>query len=122
MTGRTQHAYIAAAIEKELLTADARHNAAIVSLTAPSEPNTSIQFWQLFSVLGVDVIVAIVKIFYERVFADEDWFVAPFARIGGVDITRSRRPPCGRIRWAVVRITTGPNSALAFTTPTTQWP
>jgi truncated hemoglobin YjbI len=85
MTGKTQHAYIAAAIEKGLLPADARHNAAIVSLTAPSDPDTPIQFWQLFSVLGVDAIVVIVQDFYERVFADDDWFVAPFARIGGVE-------------------------------------
>jgi truncated hemoglobin YjbI len=36
-------------------------------------------------VLGADAIVAIVQNFYERVFADEEWFVAPFARIGGVE-------------------------------------
>jgi truncated hemoglobin YjbI len=85
MTGKTQHAYIAAAVEKGLLPADARHNAAIVSLTAPTDPKTPIQFWQLFSVLGADAIVAIVQDFYERVFQAEDWFVAPFARIGGVE-------------------------------------
>lgn len=85
MTEKTQHAYIDAAIEKGLLPDDARHNAAIVSLTAPSDLSTPIQFWQLFSVLGADAIVAIVQNFYERVFADEEWFVAPFARIGGVE-------------------------------------
>ena len=85
MTGKTQHAYIAAAIEKGLLPEDARHTAAIVSLTAQSDPSTPIQFWQLFSVLGPDPIVAIVQLFYERVFADEDWFTSVFARIGGVE-------------------------------------
>ncbi len=54
----------------------------IISLSAPNDITKPIQFWQLYSVLGQDRIVAIVKNFYERVFADEDWFSSVFALVG----------------------------------------
>ena len=57
----------------------------ILSLTAPEDRSKPIQFWQLYSVLGQDRIVAIVRNFYERVFADEEWFRSVFARVGGVN-------------------------------------
>ena len=57
----------------------------IVSLTASSNIAKPIQFWQLYSVLGQDRVVAIVASFYERVFADEDWFRSVFERVGGVN-------------------------------------
>ena len=57
----------------------------IISLTASNEINTPIQFWQLYSVLGEARIVAIVSNFYQRVFADEKWFVSVFSKVGGVD-------------------------------------
>jgi len=57
----------------------------IVSLSASNNTAKPIQFWQLFSVLGQDRIVAIVKNFYELVFDDEDWFRSAFSRIGGVN-------------------------------------
>ena len=56
----------------------------IVSLSASNNIVKPIQFWQLFSVLGQDRIVGIVKNFYERVYDDEDWFRSVFERVGGM--------------------------------------
>lgn len=64
---------------------NAHRMAQIISLTAANDITKPIQFWQLYSVLGQDRIVKIVRNFYERVFDDEDWFRAVFARVGGVD-------------------------------------
>lgn len=85
MTEAIQRAYIAAAIDRKLLPAEAHRMAQVISLDAPNDPSKPIQFWQLYSVLGPDRIVAIVRNFYERVFADEDWFTGPFARVGGLE-------------------------------------
>jgi truncated hemoglobin YjbI len=57
----------------------------IISLSASNDITKPIQFWQLYSVLGQGRVVGIVKNFYERVFDDEDWFRAVFARVGGID-------------------------------------
>lgn len=84
MTEKTQRDYITAAIEKKLLPENAHRMAQIISLEASNDLSKPIQFWQLFSVLGPDPIVRIVENFYSRVFADEDWFVSVFARVGGV--------------------------------------
>ncbi len=84
MSEAIQHAYIAQAIEKGLLPSDAHRMPEVVSLTAPSNLSKPIQFWQLFSVIGQDPIVGIVKRFYERVFADEPWFTSVFERVGGL--------------------------------------
>lgn len=82
MSEKTQQAYIAGAIEKGLLPADAHRMAEVVSLTAPSDTTKPIQFWQLYSVLGQDPIVGIVQRFYGRVFEDEPWFTSVFERVG----------------------------------------
>lgn len=84
MSEKIQLDYITAAIETQLLPVDAHRMPEIISLTAPSDVSKPIQFWQLYSVLGQDPIVGIVQRFYERVFADEDWFKSVFARVGGV--------------------------------------
>lgn len=85
MTEKTRNDYITFAITRNLLPPDAHRMPQIISLDAPDDPSKPIQFWQLFSVLGPERIVAIVSDFYQRVFADEDWFVSVFARVGGVD-------------------------------------
>ena len=82
MTESTQGAYIAWAIKQGLLPKDALKQSHIMSLTASDDPDTPIQFWQLFSQLGADAIVDIVAAFYERVFAQEKWFVSVFANVG----------------------------------------
>lgn len=84
MSEKIQRDYITSAIAKNLLPTDAHRMAQIVSLTASSDHTTPIQFWQLYSVLGQEPIVKIVEKFYERVFADEDWFTSVFARVGGI--------------------------------------
>ncbi len=84
MSEAIQHAYIAQAIEKGLLPSNAHRMPEVISLTAPSNSSKPIQFWQLFSVLGQDPIVGIVKRFYERVFADEPWFTSVFERVGSL--------------------------------------
>jgi len=84
MSEKIQRDYITSAIQKKLLPTDAHRIAQIVSLSASDEASTPIQFWQLYSVLGQDPIVKIVENFYERVFADEEWFTSVFARVGGI--------------------------------------
>ncbi len=84
MSEKIQRDYITSAIQKNLLPADAHRVAQIVSLSAPADTATPIQFWQLFSVLGQGPIVKIIENFYSRVFSDEDWFTSVFARVGGI--------------------------------------
>lgn len=84
MSEKIQRDYITAAIAKGLLPDNAHRMAEIVSLTAPSNQTKPIQFWQLYSVLGQEPIVRVVENFYERVFADEEWFTSVFKRVGGI--------------------------------------
>ncbi|MCO4848056.1 MAG: hypothetical protein KC448_08810 [Yoonia sp.] len=84
MSEKTQRDYIASAIAKNLLPANAHRVAEIVSLSASNNVSKPVQFWQLYSVLGQGPIVRIVESFYERVFADEEWFTSVFARVGGI--------------------------------------
>ncbi|OUS04185.1 hypothetical protein A9Q96_14585 [Rhodobacterales bacterium 52_120_T64] len=84
MSEKIQRDYITSAIKKKLLPTEAHRVAQIVSLSASNDATIPIQFWQLYSVLGQDPIVRIVENFYERVFADEDWFTSVFARVGGI--------------------------------------
>ena len=85
MSEKIQRDYIAHAVARKRLPADAHRMAQIISLQASNDIAKPIQFWQLYSVLGPDRIVGIVRSFYERVFADEAWFTSVFARVGGVD-------------------------------------
>ena len=84
MSEKIQWDYITTAIEKGVLPADAHRIPQILSLNASHDIGQPIQFWQLYSQLGQDRIVGIVADFYERVFADEDWFTSVFARVGGL--------------------------------------
>jgi len=84
MTEKTQRDYIATAIVKDLLPANAYRVPEIVSLSASNNSAKPVQFWQLYSVLGQDPIVRIVENFYTRVFADEHWFTSVFAKVGGI--------------------------------------
>lgn len=85
LTERTRLDYIEKAIANNLLPQNAHRMPQIISLSASNDISRPIQFWQLFSVLGPERIVAIVRNFYERVFDDEDWFRSVFARVGGVN-------------------------------------
>jgi truncated hemoglobin YjbI len=85
LTERIQHKYIDAAVAKKILPATAHRIPEIVSLSASNDLNKPIQFWQLYSVLGQDRIVNIVRNFYNRVYRDEPWFSSVFARISGKD-------------------------------------
>lgn len=85
MSEKIQRDYITSAIAKGVLPREAHRIAEVMSLTASSDPTKPIQFWQLYSVLGQEPIVRIVHAFYERVFADEDWFTSVFERIGDVN-------------------------------------
>lgn len=82
MSEKIQRDYIAAAIKRGLLPAEAHRMPEIVSLTAPGDGDQPIQFWQLYSVMGQDPIVRIVQDFYTRVFAQEAWFTSVFERVG----------------------------------------
>lgn len=85
LTEITRQNYIAAAMPLNLLPPDALSRPEILSLSASNDIEKPIQFWQLYSVLGQDRIVDIVSDFYQRVFADEDWFRSVFTRVGGVN-------------------------------------
>ena len=85
MTGKIRQDYVTHAVDQKILPAEAHRMAQIVSLEASNNLSKPIQFWQLYSVLGPDRIVAIVSDFYARVFADEPWFTSVFARVGGVN-------------------------------------
>ena len=74
-----------AAVTSKLLPKDAHRIPEIVSLEASNDMKKPIQFWQLYSVLGQDRIVGIVRNFYQKVFANEDWFRSVFAKVGGVN-------------------------------------
>jgi len=84
MNKTAQTAYVGNATGVGLLPSDTMRRADLVILVAPNDPSQSIQFWQLFSVLGPDPIITIVESFYERVFADEPWFTFLFG-VGGVE-------------------------------------
>lgn len=56
----------------------------IISLDASNDLAVPLQFWQLYSVLGQERIVKIVRGFYQRVFADEAWFASVFEKVGGI--------------------------------------
>jgi len=85
MTEKIRSRYIALAEFQKLLPEEAHRRADILSLNAPEDLDQPIQFWQLYSVLGPDRIVRIVESFYERVFADEEWFSSVFSRVNSID-------------------------------------
>lgn len=85
MSEKIQRDYITSAIAKKVLPRDAFRMEQIISLNASNDLTKPVQFWQLYSVLGQDPIVDIVGRFYERVFADEEWFTSVFSRVGGID-------------------------------------
>ena len=85
MTKTAQTAFVGNAMDAGLLPPDTMRRANLVTLKAPNDSSQPIQFWQLFSVLGPDPMVAIVETFYERVFADEPWFTSVFERVGAVE-------------------------------------
>jgi len=81
MTETIRAKYLTRAIEKQLLPAKASRMEAVLSLAASNDETKPIQFWQLYSVLGTDRIVSIVRGFYDRVYEDEPWFSSVFERI-----------------------------------------
>lgn len=85
MSEKIQRDYITSAIVQKVLPSDAHRVAQIVSLSASNDVTKPVQFWQLYSALGQDRIVNIVGNFYERVFANEEWFTSVFARVGDID-------------------------------------
>lgn len=57
------------------------------SYEADRDPQAPLYYWQLFSLLGLDRIHAMVTLFYERVYADAEapWFREAFTRISDID-------------------------------------
>ena len=84
LTEKIKLQYISSAVICNNLPPNAHRVANIVSLSAPKDIEKPIQFWQLYSVIGENRIVGIVKNFYERVFDDEKWFSSVFAQIAGI--------------------------------------
>jgi truncated hemoglobin YjbI len=69
------------------ITRPADMRAVTESYVADSDPQAPLYYWQLFSLLGLDRIHAMVTLFYKRVYADDDapWFRDAFARISDMD-------------------------------------
>jgi truncated hemoglobin YjbI len=84
MTDKIRQNYIKIAIAEKVLPENAHRMAHIIALTASNDVDKTIQFWQLYSVLGPDRIVNIVKRFYEQVYDDEHWFSSVFSNIGDI--------------------------------------
>jgi truncated hemoglobin YjbI len=84
LTEKIRQKYINIAVSNKVLPENAHRMRQIVSLSASNDITKPIQFWQLYSVLGQDRIVNIVRNFYERVFDDEKWFSSVFTRIAGI--------------------------------------
>jgi truncated hemoglobin YjbI len=82
MSEKIQQKYIAAAIHKQILPAEAHRIPELISLSASNNFSKPIQFWQLYSVLGRNNIVSIVKVFYTKVYQQETWFRSVFAHVG----------------------------------------
>jgi len=57
------------------------------NLTAGDDPQDTLHFWQLYSILGEEPIVEIVTDFYSRVFADdqEPWFRDAFIKVAPLE-------------------------------------
>ena len=57
------------------------------SFEADRNPQEKLYYWQLFSLLGLDRIHAMVTLFYQRVYADNEalWFRDAFTRISDMD-------------------------------------
>lgn len=85
LTATSRLKYIEAAIATNVLPKEAHRIPDVVSLAASNDISRPIQFWQLYSVLGQDRILGIVRNFYERVFGDEEWFRSVFARMGDIN-------------------------------------
>ena len=81
MTEKVKQKYIEKAVAAGVLPNNAHRMPEIISLSASSDNQKPIQFWQLYSVLGLDRIVGIVSNFYNRVYDDEQWFRSVFERI-----------------------------------------
>jgi hypothetical protein len=66
---------------------DAEHAQHITkALTANDDPNSTLYYWQLFSLLGIELIRNLVTDFYTNVYADkeENWFRDAFVQISDV--------------------------------------
>ncbi|OED39898.1 hypothetical protein AB833_13535 [Chromatiales bacterium (ex Bugula neritina AB1)] len=85
MTDTIRAQYIESAIEQKLLPHNAHRMEHVISLNASNDLAKPVQFWQLYSILGAERIVAIVSRFYARVYSDENWFKSVFARIASMD-------------------------------------
>ncbi|MEP4038042.1 hypothetical protein [Pseudophaeobacter sp.] len=83
-TKKVRDTYIDQAIAAKTLPQKVREDEDIMSLVAPIDPAQPIQFWQLYSVLGPERILALTTQFYQRVFVAEPWFRSVFERVGGV--------------------------------------
>jgi len=82
MTSAIRNRYIERASKDAILPVNAHRMADVITLNAPNDENKPIQFWQLYSVLGIDRISQIVSNFYDKVFEQEHWFVSVFQRVG----------------------------------------
>ena len=85
LTDNLKQQYIKRSVDTHLLPENAHRISAIVSLNASNDVSQPIQFWQLYSVLGSERIVALVRKFYQLVFSDELWFSSVFSRIASLE-------------------------------------
>lgn len=85
ITKQTRDNYIKYGINIKRIPKSASKSPIINSLSASNNLTYPIQFWQLYSVLGKQRILNIVRNFYERVFTCDHWFLSVFECIGDIE-------------------------------------
>ncbi len=66
---------------------DILENKKITSLVASNDKTEPLYFWQLYSILGEDIIEKLIRLFYTNVFEDKknSWFSDEFIEIGPIE-------------------------------------
>ena len=66
---------------------DILENKKITSLVASNDKTEPLYFWQLYSILGEDIIEKLIRLFYTNVFEDKKnkWFSDEFVEIGSIE-------------------------------------
>ena len=66
---------------------DILENKKITNLVASNDKTEPLYFWQLYSILGEDIIEKLIRLFYTNVFEDKknNWFSDEFIEIGSIE-------------------------------------
>ena len=87
LTNIIRYDYIKTLIEKNLLPNNSLENKEIIRLYANNDKNKPLYFWQLYSIIGEDIIEKLIRIFYTKIFNDtkNKWFSEEFIELGSIE-------------------------------------